>query len=109
MVDRHEMCTSLFHFILPLNFRQWVFSFLSDIRLKKLLTIFNYLTNFRYFAGSDDEALVKAERALEIEEKELGARDEQMAGLYRLRAHIWAQVKVALIKAIGLTGNVTRQ
>ena len=49
-------------------------------------------TYFRYDAGSYDKALVKAERALEIEEKELGARDEQMAELYRLLADIWTQV-----------------
>ena len=49
-------------------------------------------TYFRYDAYSHDEALIKAQRALEIEEKELGARDEQMAELYRLLAAIWAQV-----------------
>ena len=50
--------------------------------------------NFRYNADSYDEALIKAEQAIEIEEKELGARDEQMAELYRLLAAIWGQVKV---------------
>ena len=49
-------------------------------------------TYFRHQAGSHDEALIKAQQALEIEEKELGARDQQMAGLYRLLAAIWAQV-----------------
>ena len=58
------------------------------------LTIFNYLTNFRYDAGSYDEALIQAQQALEIEEKELGARDERMGELYRLLATIWVQVKV---------------
>ena len=48
--------------------------------------------DFRYKAGSYDEALIKAEQALEIEEKELGARDERMAGLYHLLARIWGQV-----------------
>ena len=47
---------------------------------------------FRYSAGSNDEALIKAEQALEIEEKELGARNERMAELYKLLAHIWVQV-----------------
>ena len=55
---------------------------------------FNYLTNFRYRAGSHDEALIKAQRALKIEDKELGARDERMAVIYDLLAAIWAQVKV---------------
>ena len=50
--------------------------------------------NFRYNADSYEEALVKAERALEIEKKELGARDEWMAELYRLLAAIWGQVNV---------------
>ena len=50
--------------------------------------------NFRYNADSYEEALVKAERALEIEKKELGAKDEWMAELYRLLAAIWGQVNV---------------
>ena len=68
---------------------------------------FNYLTNFRYSAGSYDEALVKAQQALEIEEKEFGARDEQMVELYRLLATIWVQVKVThnLTKTIGVFTN----
>ena len=45
----------------------------------------------RYGAGSYDEALVKAEQALEIE-KELGARDEKMATLYKILVAIWIQV-----------------
>ena len=36
-------------------------------------------TYFRNDAGSYDEALIKTQQALEIEEKELGARDQQMA------------------------------
>ena len=48
---------------------------------------------FRYYAGSYDEALIKAEQALEIKEKELGARDERMAELYRLLAAIWERVR----------------
>ena len=49
-------------------------------------------TYFRLQTGSYHEALIKAERALEIEEKELGARDKRMVELYRLLAHIWVQV-----------------
>ena len=48
---------------------------------------------FRYRSASYDEALIEAQQALEIEEKELGARDERMAELYKLLAVIWIQVK----------------
>ena len=43
--------------------------------------------------GSYDEALIKAQQALEIEEKELGGRAEQMADLYRLLADICVEVQ----------------
>ena len=51
--------------------------------------------DFRYNADSYDEALTKAQEALEIEEKQLGVRDEQMAELYRVLVYISAQVKIA--------------
>ena len=47
-------------------------------------------TYFRYHAASYDEALIKVQYALEIESKELGARDERMAELYQLLAHVYS-------------------
>ena len=83
-----------FFLFYPLTLDNEFLTFLGN-QATENLTIFNYLTNFRYGAGSYDEALIKAERALEIEEKELGARDKRMAGIYDLLAAIWGQVKDA--------------
>ena len=49
--------------------------------------------------GLYDQALDLGKQAVEIEEKELGAREKRMGDLYSMMAHIWDQVNTYFVWA----------
>ena len=51
-----------------------------------------WMPHFRIQAGTYDPALDLGQQAVEVEEQELGAREERMADLYSLLAYVWDQV-----------------